>query len=121
MIVVVIRLRSFPGITTMSRCISRTLTSITVLCLFVIAASSYPLFAQEATSDTSDGSGAYATGRYRNLFTEAGHSKRDVSRKIESAYQQLFHGDPQTQAIFFWTGKNANGRLAYVTDWNNHD
>ena len=33
----------------------------------------------------------------------------------------MFHGDPQTQAVFFWTGKNANGRLAYVTDWNNHD
>ncbi len=69
----------------------------------------------------NDGSGAFATGQYRNLFAEAGHSRKETSRKINAAFQQLFHGDPQNQAIFFWTGKNANGRLAYVTDWNNHD
>ena len=69
----------------------------------------------------SDGSGAFATGEYRNLFAEAGRSHKEISRKIKTAFQQLFHGDPQTQAIFFWTGRNGNGQLAYVTDWNNHD
>lgn len=69
----------------------------------------------------SDGSGAFATGKYRNLFSEAGHSRREISTKINTAFRQLFHGDPQTQAIFFRTGKNTNGRLGYVTDWNNHD
>lgn len=33
----------------------------------------------------------------------------------------MFHGDPQTQAVYFETGENANGRLAYITDWANHD
>jgi oligosaccharide reducing-end xylanase len=68
-----------------------------------------------------DGAGAFATGRYRNLFLEDGHSKKEIHAKIEAAYQQLFHGDPQTQAVAFAAGSNANGPLMYLTDWNNHD
>jgi oligosaccharide reducing-end xylanase len=68
-----------------------------------------------------DGSGAYATGKYRNLFAETGHSSTAIQAKIDAAYQQLFHGDPQSQAVFFSAGKNASGHLAYVTDWANHD
>lgn len=67
------------------------------------------------------GHGAFATGKYRNLFAEAGHSQRDIQAKIDAAYQQLFHGDPQTQSIGFAAGSNSNGPLMYVTDWNNHD
>jgi oligosaccharide reducing-end xylanase len=93
----------------------------TGLWLLLIAANTRVLAAQKTTSHTADGSGAFATGHYRDLFAEAGHSQRDVSRKIKSAYKQLFHGDSQTQAVFFWAGKNATGRLAYITDWNNHD
>ncbi len=48
----------------------------------------------------SDGSGAYATGRYRNLFAEAGHASSEIDAKIDDAYQQLFHGDPDTQRLF---------------------
>src|SRR5215472_3892095 len=69
----------------------------------------------------SDGTGAYATGKYRNLFAEDGHSQKEIQAKIDAAYQQLFHGDPQTQAIAFRAGSNANGPLTYVTDWANHD
>ena len=69
----------------------------------------------------SDGTGAYATGKYRNLFAEDGHSQKEIQAKIDAAYQQLFHGDPQTQAIAFAAGSNANGPLMYVTDWANHD
>ena len=68
-----------------------------------------------------DGSGAFATGKYRNLFAEAGHSKKEISAKISAAFRQLFHGNPETESVFFWAGKNANGPLAYLTDWNNHD
>lgn len=65
--------------------------------------------------------GAAITGRYRNLLVEAGHSQKDVSAKIESTFQQLFHGDTATQAIYYRTGQNANGPYAYVTDVANHD
>ncbi len=84
-----------------------------LLCLSVAAAQVQP--------GAQDGSGAYATGKYRNLFAEDGHSERSIHRKIEAAYKQLFHGNRQTQAIAFEAGHNANGPLMYVTDWANHD
>ncbi len=66
-------------------------------------------------------SGAFETGKYRDLFAEDGHSEQEIQAKIKGAYQQLFHGDPQTQAIAFAAGRNANGPLMYITDWANHD
>lgn len=69
----------------------------------------------------SDGAGAFATGIYRNLFAEDGHSQREIHAKIDAAYKQLFYGDPETQAIAFRAGSNANGPLMYITDWANHD
>lgn len=74
-----------------------------------------------ARSAPQDGDGAYSTGIYRNLFEEDGHSKKDIQEKIDTAYQQLFHGDKQTQAIAFDAGSNQNGPLMYVTDLVNHD
>ncbi|HEY5381089.1 MAG TPA: glycosyl hydrolase family 8 [Acidobacteriaceae bacterium] len=72
-------------------------------------------------SHVSDGDGAYKTGQYRNLFAERGHSAKESRAKIEAAFQQLFHGDKQTQAVYFEAGRNANGPLGYVTDWANND
>ncbi len=77
--------------------------------------------AAAAQKTPADGAGAYATGKYRNLLVEAGYTKKAASDKIEATFQQLFHGDPQTQAIAFAAGKNENGPLVYVTDWANHD
>ncbi|MDE3062536.1 MAG: glycoside hydrolase, partial [Acidobacteriota bacterium] len=68
-----------------------------------------------------NGAGAFATGRYPNLFVADGHTEAEVHAKIAAAYRQLFHGDPQTQAIAFAAGSNAAGPLMYVTDWANHD
>jgi oligosaccharide reducing-end xylanase len=90
--------------------------SAAVVLLFTAAAVA-PLQA----ASPQDGAGAYETGKYRNLFAEAGHSPREVHAKIEATYQQLFHGDPQTQAVAFAAGSNANGPLMYLTDWANHD
>jgi oligosaccharide reducing-end xylanase len=67
------------------------------------------------------GSGAYATRRYPNLFLEAGHTQAEVDARIERAYQQLFHGDPQTQRLYFPSGKNENGPLAYIPDIQHGD
>ena len=68
-----------------------------------------------------DGAGAFATGQYRSLFAEAGHSPAEVQAKSDAAYRQLFHGDPQTQSVVFSAGTNGNGPLMYLTDWANHD
>ncbi len=74
-----------------------------------------------AQSSRQSGVGAFATGNYRNLFLEDGHSPKEIQAKIDAAYSQLFHGDPQTQSVVFPAGSNSNGPLMYLTDWNNHD
>ena len=68
-----------------------------------------------------DGDGAYKTHHYRDLFLEQGHSPAESGAKIEKAFQQLFHGDGQEERVYFETGANANGPLAYITDWANND
>ncbi len=68
-----------------------------------------------------DGAGAYKTHQYRDLFAEQGHTAAASRAKIEKAFQQLFHGDGQEERIYFETGANENGPLAYVTDWANND
>lgn len=69
----------------------------------------------------SDGDGAYKSGQYPDLFAEIGHTPAESNAKIEKAFQQLFHGDGQYQRVYFETGANANGPLAYITDWANND
>ncbi len=87
--------------------------------LFIAAFSIF--YAQTVLAESHTVQGAFATGHYRNLFAEAGHSEKEISQKIDSTFQQLFHGDPEAQSLVFSAGKNANGPLAYLTDWNNHD
>ena len=65
--------------------------------------------------------GAFATGQYRNLFVEAGHPAAEVTNRINAAFQQLFHGDPTNQAVYYEAGANSNGPLAYVTDIKHND
>jgi len=65
--------------------------------------------------------GAYATGRYRNLFAEAGHSEKEIRLKVDAAFEQLFHGNPETQAVYYAAGSNSNGPLAYTTDIKHND
>lgn len=69
----------------------------------------------------ADGSGAFATGHYRNLFAENGHSQKEIQEKVNSAFQQLFHGDPTNQTVYYSAGSNSNGPLAYITDIKHHD
>ena len=77
--------------------------------------------AKAAIQTPAGGAGAFATKRYRNLFLEAGHSQKEISQKIGAAFQQLFHGDPDTQTVYYPVGQNANGPLAYLSDINNKD
>ena len=56
-----------------------------------------------------------------NLFAEAGYKPREISAKINAAFQQLFHGDPGTQAVYYPAGTNTNGALAYIYDPGNQD
>ena len=78
-----------------------------------------PVAAQAAPGN---GTGAYATHHYRNLFVERlGRTPAETHARIEATFQQLFHGDGQEQRVYFETGANADGPLAYITDWANND
>ena len=71
--------------------------------------------------DAADGSGAFATGHYRNLFAENGHSQKEIREKVNSAFQQLFHGDLTNQTVYYSAGVNSNGPLAFTTDIKHED
>ncbi len=76
---------------------------------------------QHKEKEPDQGSGAFATGRYRNLFQEAGHAPREIRARIDLAFQRLFHGDPDRQAVYFPAGRNSSGSVAYLSDINNRD
>jgi oligosaccharide reducing-end xylanase len=67
-----------------------------------------------------NGSGAFSTGKYRNLFKEYGHSDKDINKKLEATFQQLFYGDT-AHATAFDAGRNENGPLIYVSDVPHYD
>lgn len=79
------------------------------------------LFLPACQSPQVSKAGAVATGHYQNLFVEAGHPPPEVTAKIDATFQQLFHGDPATQAVYFPAGTNAAGALAYIHDLGSGD
>lgn len=54
--------------------------------------------------------GAYYTDIYRSMFKEMGKSEVAINNKVEAAFQQLFHGSPTSEAIYFETGTD----MAYI-------
>jgi oligosaccharide reducing-end xylanase len=91
------------------------------------AASPDPAAAPASAGSTSSGvlpepsrEGAFASGRYRNLFAEVGKPPADIDAKIAGAYQQLFHGLPD-QVVRFDAGTNDRGPLAFILDVGNDD
>jgi len=97
----------------------RTPVRVLALTLFICTVVCRGAVGSDAKMD--DGSGAFATGRYRNLFAEVGHSEPEIRAKIDTAFGQLFHGDPNTQTLYYPAGSNANGPLAYLCDIYHND
>jgi oligosaccharide reducing-end xylanase len=58
--------------------------------------------------------GARETGRYRNLFLEAGYTQEAIDAKLARAYYDLFEGPNR---VYFEVGDD----MAYVSDLKNHD
>lgn len=65
--------------------------------------------------------GSAYTGKYRNLFREIGYSRQEIHDKLDGAFQQMFHGDAETQAVYYEMGSNENGLLAQIRDIGNGD
>ena len=62
--------------------------------------------------------GAFASGRYRNLFKEMlNKSDAEVQAKLDAAWEQLFYGDDDTQRVYYPVGAD----MAYIMDIGNGD
>jgi oligosaccharide reducing-end xylanase len=62
--------------------------------------------------------GAFYSGKYRNLFVELlGKSQTEVRAKIDDAWKQLFYGDNDTQRVYYPVEPN----MAYIKDIGNND
>ncbi len=79
-------------------------------------------FANDSDKDTADSrgtmkpweKGARETGKYRNVFLEAGYSQKDIDAKLAKAYYEVFEGPNR---VYFEVGDS----MAYVSDLKNHD
>lgn len=58
--------------------------------------------------------GAFATGQYRNLFSELGHSEAETDARLNAIFDSLFFGPNR---VYFETEDG----MGYVSDIKNHD
>jgi oligosaccharide reducing-end xylanase len=77
--------------------------------------------AATAVAEAVAARGAVATGQYPDLFAEAGYDRKQIEARIQAAFQQLFHGDRDTQTVYYEDGRNEHGPLAYIHDVNSDD
>ncbi|MDE6137315.1 MAG: hypothetical protein K2F97_07565 [Muribaculaceae bacterium] len=61
--------------------------------------------------------GAFYTGRYRNLFAEAGYTEEQVQQRIDDLWATYFEGDKDTERLYYESGPD----MAYILDVNNAD
>jgi oligosaccharide reducing-end xylanase len=80
---------------------------------FIIAQNVLCAHALQDSSQRFPYLGAYASGVYKNLFTELmSISNNIVQAKLDSIYRQLFYGDDKTQRIYY----PASSDMAYIED-----
>lgn len=103
----------------------RKLIFTTILSLFIgVFAYSQATVSNDRTKDVKDSRGkmkpwkkpASETGKYRNLFKEAGYRQADIDAKLAKAYSDLFESKGPSQ-IYFEVGDD----MAYVSDVKNRD
>ena len=58
--------------------------------------------------------GARETGKYRNVFKDAGYKQKDIDAKLTKAYYDVFEGPNR---VYFEVGDS----MGYVSDLKNHD
>jgi len=80
-----------------------------------------PAQAQSAAPEPM-AAGAFATGRYRNLFAEADPriGEAEVRARLDLYWNSLFGSDPERR-VYYPSAANANGPTAYIHDVHNQD
>lgn len=81
-----------------------------VLCMSL----AFPICRADSTGDNN---AAAITGNYRNLFREIGKSDTEIANKVNTAWNQLFHGDKDSQRVYYEVGSE----MAYIKDIGNGD
>lgn len=61
--------------------------------------------------------GAFYTGKYRNLFLEAGYTQAQVNRRLDDLWHTYFEGDENNERLYYEVGND----MAYILDVNNND
>jgi oligosaccharide reducing-end xylanase len=64
--------------------------------------------------------GAYASGNYRNLVSEAGINT-NISNRLNDTWYQYFEGNDYNKRLYFYAGNNSNGATGYILDTGNND
>src|SRR5690606_4231680 len=87
---------------------------ITFSVLFKMVALVMPLALLAQISAKPPKDAAAVTGKYRNLFKEAGYKQKDIDAKVNKAYSDLFDSPA---GIYF----EVDDSMAYVSDIKNQD
>ncbi|WP_034388753.1 hypothetical protein [Deinococcus sp. YIM 77859] len=67
-------------------------------------------------------SGAFYTGKYRNLFTEWDiATSTEVQAKLDAYWNSLFASTDNERRVYYSAGSNENGPMAYIADIGNND
>ncbi len=85
---------------------------ILLYCSLVLTTGTTDAIAQDRAAEKS--MPAFYSGKYRNVFAEAGYRQADIDAKIDQVYHELFGG---SHTIYFEVGDS----MAYVCDLKNHD
>jgi oligosaccharide reducing-end xylanase len=60
--------------------------------------------------------GAFESGRYRNVFVEAGYSEQEIEHRLSEIFQTMFYGK-EGERIYYPVGDD----MGYLTDTGNDD
>ena len=100
------------------------LASARAIGLFVAVYSCVRLVSAASTTkpDSPDGSGAFATGHYRNLFLEAGYSQAQIDRENQRCFRPAVpRRSKDTYGLLLHSVKMPMAPSRYITDVAHHD
>ncbi len=91
--------------------------SIRIILVLLLAGNSF-ILGMTTKTQVKKKDGAYFTGVYPDLFSELlGLSESTVKVKIDSAFEQLFYGEPNNQRVYYLVDPD----MAYIKDILNND
>ena len=59
--------------------------------------------------------GGFETGKYRNVFLEAGYSQKEIDKKVDEVFNEVFFS--KDKRVYF----EVNDTMAYISDIKNND